>query len=81
MLGGTTPGPGRSHMPDPAWLPSGPARRDALARQETLDQIAETLGTVPGWLGGLPDGQLEHQWAFGVYIHALRQSDDTRGIR
>ena len=33
-----------------------------MTRQEILDQISQTLGTVPGWLDGLPDSQLEHQW-------------------
>jgi hypothetical protein len=33
-----------------------------MTRQEILDQISQTLGAVPGWLDGLPDSQLEHQW-------------------
>ena len=33
-----------------------------MARQDTLDQISQTLGAVPGWLEGIPDPQLEHQW-------------------
>jgi hypothetical protein len=32
-----------------------------ITRQEILDQISQTLVGVPGWLGGLPDSQLEHQ--------------------
>jgi hypothetical protein len=39
-----------------------------MARQETIDQITQTLGTVPGWLGGLPDGQLEHQWGLISWV-------------
>ena len=33
-----------------------------MSRQEILDQIKQTLGAVPDWLGGIPDPQLEHQW-------------------
>lgn len=33
-----------------------------MARQEILNQITKTMGAVPGWLGGLPDTQLEHVW-------------------
>ena len=34
-----------------------------MARQDILDEVTQTLGAVPGWLGGLPDPQLEHEWA------------------
>ena len=33
-----------------------------MTRQEIFDQISKTLGAVPGWLSGLPDSQLQHQW-------------------
>jgi hypothetical protein len=33
-----------------------------MSRQEILDQITETMGLVPDWLGDLPDPQLEHLW-------------------
>ena len=39
-----------------------------MTRQEILDQITQTLGSVPGWLGGLPDPQLEHQWGLISWV-------------
>jgi hypothetical protein len=33
-----------------------------MARQQILDQITQTLGSVPGWLDGMPDPQLEYEW-------------------
>ena len=33
-----------------------------MARQDILTQITQTLGAVPGWLDGMPDPQLEHEW-------------------
>jgi hypothetical protein len=33
-----------------------------MARQDILNEIQQTLGAVPAWLGGIPDPQLEHQW-------------------
>ena len=39
-----------------------------MARQEALDQIQQTLGAVPGWLAGLPDPQLEHQWGMIAWL-------------
>jgi hypothetical protein len=39
-----------------------------MARQEVLQQIAQTLGAVPGWLEGLPDPQLEHQWGLIAWL-------------
>jgi hypothetical protein len=33
-----------------------------MERQDILNQITQALGSVPGWLSGLPDPQLEHQW-------------------
>jgi hypothetical protein len=29
-----------------------------MARQEHLDQVKQMLGSVPGWIDGLPDDQL-----------------------
>ncbi len=39
-----------------------------MTRQEILDQISQTLGGVPGWLDGLPDTQLEHQWGLTAWF-------------
>jgi hypothetical protein len=39
-----------------------------MARQDALDQISQTLGAVPGWLGGMPDPQLEHQWGLIAWL-------------
>ena len=39
-----------------------------MTRQEILDQISQTLGAVPGWLNGLPDSQLEHQWGLTAWL-------------
>lgn len=33
-----------------------------MARQEITAEIQQLLGSVPGWLDGLPDEQLEHFW-------------------
>ena len=33
-----------------------------MTRQEVLDQITETMGSVPDWLGQIPDPQLETKW-------------------
>jgi hypothetical protein len=33
-----------------------------VARQDVLQEITGMLGGVPGWLEGIPDPQLEHQW-------------------
>jgi len=33
-----------------------------MTRQEMFAEIAQMLGAVPGWIEGLPDPQLEHQW-------------------
>jgi hypothetical protein len=39
-----------------------------MARQDILDQISQTLGAVPGWLAGMPDPQLEHQWGLISWV-------------
>jgi len=39
-----------------------------MARQDILDQITQTLGAVPGWLAGMPDPQLEHQWGMIAWV-------------
>ena len=39
-----------------------------MTRQEVFDQISQTLGGVPGWLEGLPDSQLEHQWGITAWF-------------
>lgn len=33
-----------------------------MKRQEILKEITESMGSVPEWLGGMPDTQLEHAW-------------------
>jgi hypothetical protein len=38
-----------------------------MARQEHLDQVKQMLGSVPGWIDGLPDDQLEHLWPLIVW--------------
>ena len=38
------------------------------ARDEVLSEIRQTLGDVPGWLSGLPDPQLEHQWGLIAWL-------------
>jgi hypothetical protein len=47
-----------------AFLPRHRGRKeeDDMERQDILNQITQALGSVPGWLSGLPDPQLEHQW-------------------
>jgi hypothetical protein len=39
-----------------------------MPRQESLNEIRQTLGEVPGWLDGIPDPQLEHQWGMIRWI-------------
>jgi hypothetical protein len=48
-----------------------------MTRQEILDQISQTFGGVPGWLGGLPDSQLEHQWGAYSMASQRQQTDCT----
>ena len=38
------------------------------ARDEVLSEIRQSLGDVPGWLSGLPDPQLEHQWGLIAWV-------------
>ena len=38
------------------------------SRNEILNQITSTLGGVPGWLEGMPDPQLEHQWGMLTWV-------------
>jgi hypothetical protein len=33
-----------------------------VARQDVLNEIQQTMGSVPAWLDAIPDPQLEHQW-------------------
>jgi hypothetical protein len=33
-----------------------------VARQDILNEVTQMLGAVPGWIEGIPDPQLEHQW-------------------
>ena len=44
-----------------------------MARQDILDQVKQMLGSVPGWVDGLPDGQLEYYWPLIVW-----QLSDTK---
>jgi hypothetical protein len=39
-----------------------------MARQETLNEVTQTLGSVPGWLSGFPDPQLEHIWGMLIWV-------------
>ncbi|MBI3911359.1 MAG: hypothetical protein HY320_10560 [Armatimonadetes bacterium] len=39
-----------------------------MTRQEILDQITQTLGSVPGWLAGMSDMELEHQWGMITWV-------------
>jgi hypothetical protein len=39
-----------------------------MTRQEILADIKGTLGAVPGWLDGMPDPQLEHQWGMVKWV-------------
>ena len=39
-----------------------------MTRQETLDEISQAMGAVPGWLEGFPDPQLEHQWGLIAWL-------------
>ena len=39
-----------------------------MARQDILAQITQTLGSVPDWLSGLPDPQLEYQWGLIAWL-------------
>ena len=33
-----------------------------MARQETLAQVEQAFGSVPGWFSGMPDAVLEQYW-------------------
>ena len=33
-----------------------------MTREEVIREAAEMFGAVPGWISGIPDPQLEHQW-------------------
>ncbi len=46
----------------------GGKEKNDMARQDILAQITQTLGSVPDWLGGLPDPQLEHQWGLIAWL-------------
>jgi hypothetical protein len=48
--------------------PYSQKEENPMTRQEILDQISQTFGGVPGWLGGLPDSQLEHQWGLTAWL-------------
>jgi hypothetical protein len=39
-----------------------------MKRQEVLDQITRSMGSVPDWLGKLPDTQLEHVWGLTAWF-------------
>lgn len=40
-----------------------------MGRQETLDNIRDLMGEVPGWLEQLPDDHLERRWADMSWIN------------
>ena len=33
-----------------------------MRSQEVFNQIKQAFGFVPGWLGAIPEAQLEEQW-------------------
>ncbi len=39
-----------------------------MTRQDVLDQIQQTLGSVPEWLSRMPDPQLENQWGMIAWV-------------
>lgn len=39
-----------------------------MARQDTLNEIRQTLGDVPGWLDGMTDGQLDMAWGSLTWV-------------
>ncbi len=39
-----------------------------MTRQEILDQISQTLGSVPGWLKAIPEPQLEENWGYVSWL-------------
>ena len=41
----------------------------AMGRQDTLQEIERMMGSVPGWLAALPDGQLERRWADMMWMN------------
>ena len=34
-----------------------------MSRQDTLNRVTKTLGSVPGWINQMPDAQLEWFWS------------------
>jgi hypothetical protein len=39
-----------------------------MKRQKVLEQITAVLGSVPDWLGNLPDLELEHVWGLTAWF-------------
>jgi len=39
-----------------------------MRREEILEQIKKTMGTVPDWLKNLADPQLEHIWGLTAWF-------------
>ncbi|MBI2940495.1 MAG: hypothetical protein HYY04_08665 [Chloroflexi bacterium] len=39
-----------------------------MTREEIFDEITQAFGSVPGWLAGIPDPQLEHQWGMVKWV-------------
>ena len=56
------------YQPSVRIAPYSQKEENPMTRQEILDQISQTLGGVPGWLDGLPDSQLEHQWGLTAWF-------------
>jgi len=49
-----------------------------MARQDVLTEVTQMFGAVPGWISGIPDPQLEHQWELIKWVlsdTALRARD------
>ncbi|HWP29470.1 MAG TPA: hypothetical protein VFB73_11255 [Chloroflexota bacterium] len=39
-----------------------------MTREDIFREAAEMFGTVPGWISGIPDPQLEHQWGLLKWV-------------
>jgi hypothetical protein len=39
-----------------------------MTRQEILDQVTQTLGSVPGWIDSVQLPQLEHVWGHTLWF-------------
>jgi hypothetical protein len=70
-LKGLSGSPLRVHVIRCACLCFSPHSRrkdNDTTRQEILDQVTQVLGSVPNWIDGFPDAQLEHMWGHTLWI-------------